>query len=560
MVVAVPMDALTATPLCPSPIELQLDQIAFRAPELIVTASARRRVVACPVCGHASRRIHSHYRRTVADLPWHGLRVRLELHVRRFFCDLPGCQRRIFTERLPHTAAPYGRRTARAADALEAIAAALGGRAGARLAQALGMAVTPGAALAHLMARPAGGDASVPAPRVVGIDDWAWKKGARYGTILVDLEQHHVLDLLPDREPATVAAWLAAHPTIEFISRDRASGYADGAACGAPQAIQIADRFHLFRNLTETAQRAVERHHERIRSIALESSAMDTANGETAPAAARAKRGGPITRPPNELPLVAQRKLARRAQRHARYAEIVALHTSGTSVADIHRRVGLSRATIARWLKTGAFPERQAVTHRRTSLTPHAEYLREHWNAGCHNATSLWRALCAERGFHGGVSTVRDWIRAHLRRGDAGGPAASTNEQVRTVRPSARRAGWLLTAPPDRLNTAETHYVDAVCAASPALARVHALALAFRQMVETHDPNSLTTWLMDAERSDLHALSISLRRDRDAVLAAILFPWSNGQVEGQVNRPKLMKRLMYGRANFPLLRRRVLSA
>src|SRR5205085_11265672 len=109
------MDAFSATPLCPSPIELQLDQIAFRAPELIVTASARRRVVSCPLCGHASTRIHSRYRRTVADLPWHGLRVRLELRVRRFFCDLPGCQRRIFTERLPHTVAPYARRTARAA-------------------------------------------------------------------------------------------------------------------------------------------------------------------------------------------------------------------------------------------------------------------------------------------------------------------------------------------------------------------------------------------------------------------------------------------------------------
>ena len=135
------MDAFSATPLCPSPIELQLDQIAFQAPTLIVTASARRHVVACPLCGRASKRIHSHYQRTLADLPWHGLRVRLELRVRRFFCDMPGCHRRIFTERLPHTTMSYARRTTRASNALDAIASALGGRAGARLAQTLGIGV-----------------------------------------------------------------------------------------------------------------------------------------------------------------------------------------------------------------------------------------------------------------------------------------------------------------------------------------------------------------------------------------------------------------------------------
>ena len=108
------MDALTASPLCPAPLELQLDDIRFAAPELIVTATARRRVVACPKCGHASTRVHSKYRRTFADLPWHGLRVRFDVKVRKFFCDLPGCQRRIFTERLPKTAAPYARRTTRA--------------------------------------------------------------------------------------------------------------------------------------------------------------------------------------------------------------------------------------------------------------------------------------------------------------------------------------------------------------------------------------------------------------------------------------------------------------
>jgi transposase len=546
------MDAFTATPLCPSPIELELDQVAFDAPELIVIARARRRVVACPVCGHATKRIHSRYRRTVADLPWHGLRVRLELRVRRFFCDVPGCRRRIFTERLPRTVAPYARHTARATTALERIAAMLGGRAGARLAHALGLIDRPSPAFAHMLLR-SDRPALPSAPRVVGIDDWAWKKGTRYGTIVVDLERHRVLELLPDREPDTVAAWLAAHPTIEFISRDRAGAYAEAALRGAPNAIQVADRFHLFRNLTEAAQRAVERHHGRIHDLTLE----PRATHDEPMAEGASKRGGSVARPPGTPRLVDQRILVRRDRRRARYAEIVALRARSLSITEIHRRVGLSRATITRWLQVGAFPERQGTTRRRTTLTAHAEYLSDRWANGCHNATALWRALRDERGFRGGVSTVRDWIRAHLR---SSGARLPSNEQVRTVRPTARRAGWLLTAPSQRLNGAEQQYVAAVCAASPALKRVHALALDFRHLFESRDTNSLTAWLNEAERSDLHALGVSLRRDRDAVLAAMLFPWSNGQVEGQVNRLKLLKRMMYGRANLPLLRHRMLCA
>jgi transposase len=451
--------------------------------------------------------------------------------------------------------------------ALETIAGALGGRAGARLAQALGMAGAPGALLDQLARSDVGRQPHDPSQplRVVGIDDWAWRKGTRYGTILVDLERRRVIDLLPDREPETVSAWLSTHPTIEFISRDRASAYADAALRGAPQAIQVADRFHLFRNLTETAQRAVERHHARIREIQLESAEKHHPEDSHASEAAVGKRGGPVARPTGQAPVAEERKRRRREQRLARYSEVTALRSSGASVADIHRHVGLSRATIARWLKVGAFPERQPAKRCRTTLSPHAAYLTERWQAGCHNATTLWCELRDGRGFRGGVSTVRDWIRVHLRPGrvsetsTVGELALDAAAPKRIKRPSARQVGWLLTAPSPRLNEAEQEYVKAVCTASPALARVHTLALEYRHMFETRDVNTLSAWLEEAERSELHSLGVSLRRDRDAVLAAIVFPWSNGQVEGQVHRLKLVKRTMYGRANFPLLRRRVLA-
>ena len=561
------MDALTASPLCPAPLELQLDEIRFAAPELIVTAAARRHVVACPKCGHVSTRVHSKYRRTLADLPWHGLRVRLDVHVRRFFCDVPGCRRRIFTERLPKTAAPYARRTARATSALEVIGLALGGRAGARLAEALGLSAGPGAILASLLtsgydAEPYADSCAEPcarAPQVLGVDDWAWRKGQRYGTILVDLERHRVIDLLPDRAPDTLVAWLRAHPGAELISRDRAGGYADAATRGAPEAIQIADRFHLLRNITDITQHVLERHHADVRAVGLDASRRPPV---------LAKRGGPVSSAaadaPAKPPLAEQQKLARRTRRLSRYDEVIALRANGASVMDIHRSVGLSRKTVMRWLNAGTYPKRQPGVRKQMSLTPHADYLAHRWHAGCHNVTQLWRDLRDERGFRGGLTTVTAWARVHLREATAppNGPApeASREQRTTTVRPGTRRAAWLLTTPSERLKAPEQRYVEAVCTASPALATVHALAMDFRRMLDTHDPDALGPWLDAAESSEFRSLGVSFRRDRDAVLAAILSPWSNGQVEGQVNRLKLIKRTMYGRASFPLLRRRVLAA
>ncbi len=342
------MDALTASPLCPSPLELQLAEVRFAARELIVTAAARRRVVACPRCRHTSTRVHSKYRRTLADLPWHGLRVRLDVRVRRFFCDVPGCQRRIFTERLPKTAKPHARRTVRATSALEAIGLALGGRAGARLAEALGLIGAPAAMLSAALAstRDASGERTepgTPALRVLGVDDWAWRKGQRYGTILVDLERHRVLDLLPDREPDTLVAWLRDRPGIQFISRDRAGGYADAARRGAPEAIQIADRFHLLRNLTDAAQHVMDRHHSEVCALGLD---------VRRPVPVPAKRGGPVSRrgidSAIDSPIAEQRKLARRDRRRSRYDQVIALRASGSSVVDIHRTLGLSRKTVMR--------------------------------------------------------------------------------------------------------------------------------------------------------------------------------------------------------------------
>lgn len=226
---------------------------------LLMTLRAFREQSVCPRCLQPSARVHSHYWRRPSDLPWEGMPVRILLHVRRFFCDTEGCEQRIFTERLPNTVSWYARRTCRSSASIERIALALGGNAGSRLARQLGILASASTLLRQLRRMawkyPAQG------PRVLGIDDWAWRKGHRYGTILCDLERGKVVDLLPDRSSESTARWLRTHPGTEIVSRDRASLYAQAATAAAPHAVQVADRWHLLHNLSGALISALVPHH-----------------------------------------------------------------------------------------------------------------------------------------------------------------------------------------------------------------------------------------------------------------------------------------------------------
>jgi transposase len=246
--------------LSPCPAEVQVERLIAKADHIILVVRAVRRTVPCPGCAQPSSRIHSYYERRLADLPWNGVAVGIRLRTRRFFCDAEDCAHHIFTERLPETAASYARRTLRMEQALRWLGLALGGEAGARTAQRLGLGVSGDTLLRHLRRMWL---AQKPAPvsiRVLGMDDWAWRKGQRYGTILCDLERRRVVDLLPDRQSNTVTEWLRDHAPPEVISRDRAGAYAEAARLGAPHAVQVADRFHLLRNLREALEHVLARH------------------------------------------------------------------------------------------------------------------------------------------------------------------------------------------------------------------------------------------------------------------------------------------------------------
>ena len=225
--------------------------------QLTVHLAITAPTAACPVCGSDARRVRSRYTRRLDDLPCLGRRVRLRVAVRRFVCPRSDCPRRIFAERLPGFAAPRARTTDRLRQTQTDIGSSLGGEAGSRLAARMGMATSPDTLLRRV--KRLKNEPAEP-PRVVGIDDWAWRKGQRYGTIVVDLERSDVIDLLPDRDADTVAAWLKAHPGVEVVSRDRSAAYAQAATEGAPQAGQVADRWHLLKNLREAVEQVLERH------------------------------------------------------------------------------------------------------------------------------------------------------------------------------------------------------------------------------------------------------------------------------------------------------------
>ena len=543
---------MDTTPLLPAPTELHLSHLAIDSDGITVVASTRRAAVSCPRCATLARRVHSQYTRRFADLPWHGLAVEIVVTSRRFFCDLVGCSQRIFTERMPETAAPSARRTRRLSAALDLLGVALGGAAGARLAAALGMVVS-GDTVRRIVLRGSSDSLTLDAvPRVLGVDDWAWRRGHTYGTVLVDLERRRVVDLLPDRTAETLAAWLRAHAGVEIIARDRSSTYADGARAGAPDAIQVADRFHLLRNLGEAVDRVVTRHHKAVREAAQACGARD-------PLPRDAVRRRRVSGLPHNAggPAQAERRSAeRRARRLARYNEVVALWGAHLSIAEIRRRTGLDRRTITTWLAAGHFPERRPRRPLPRSIDPYREVIDARYAAGVENASQVARELRG-LGYTGSEAAVRRCFQM-LRQKWARAPALESSPVAPHY--TARQTSWLLRRPDAELTPQERAYLEELEARCPALAEVRIVALEFQAMLSTRNPNVLQPWLDRARSGELARFAIGIERDRDAVLAATIFPWTNGQVEGQVNRLKLIKRQGYGRTGFALLRQRVRRA
>jgi transposase len=538
-----PTTASLATTLVPTTADLALDDVTIGPAEVTASLLATRAEVPCPLCGACSRRMHSRYQRTLADLPWSQHRVRLVLSVRKFFCDEERCPRRIFTERLPEVVAPYARRTTRLTDILRLLAFALGGEAGARLVERLGLTASP-ATLLRLIRRTAPID--VAPPRVLGVDDWAFRKGHRYGTILVDREAHRVLDLLPDRQADQFAAWLKQHPGVVVISRDRARVYADGARRGAPEALQVADRFHLLKNLGEALERLLL--HERP--------ALQAAAGERSPNPAPLKTYGSEQRTPAQARAEAASQ-AKHAPKLVQYAEIVRLHAAGAATKHIAETVGVSRPTVYRYLRLDGPPARKRPHRSRHLLTPFEPYLRQRWQEGCHTKSQLLREVRG-KGYTYGPSNVYRFLKRVEQTAQS-----ETAAVVRLEVPSPRHVASLLVQRVERLTDDDRTYLKRLCAQAPTVATAYTLTKDFAGLLRERQSQHLDGWLTKAKESgvkELAAYARGLESDYAAVKAGLHEVWSNGQTEGQVNKLKLLKRQMYGRANFDLLRLRVRHA
>jgi transposase len=507
----------------------------------------------CPTCRVMAMSVHSHYSRAVTDIPIGNRSVQLAVQVRRFRCRNPTCSRKTFAEDFAPLIRRYGRQTAPLQELLDDIGILVGGRPGARFARRHDLRVGRSTLIRLVRRLPLPPTAP---PVVLGVDDFALRRNHHYGTLVIDLERHQLLDMWPERTAQPLIAWLreqAGWPDI--ICRDRAGTYADAARQGAPEARQVADRFHLACNASAVLERVLVRHAALVRTAtALEpahSNCTESNTRESSRGGAGVKvRPPPATSPP---PPRATRE-ARRACRLARYDQVLALYRAGATFTAIAQHVGLARATVRKYVHADGFPE---WPPRRTPLragSVHMTHLWERWAAGCRDATILWAEL-RERRFTGSLRMVQravaGWRSAPRVRGprhhpdeqpgadevpcDAGPPPESLPAPPRGLSP--QQAVWLLLRPEQELTDTEQHLRAHLLVANEEIRTAHAVIACFRDLLRTRGHEQFTAWQEAAHASgipEVRGFVANLQRDEEAVREALTEAWNSGQVEGQV--------------------------
>jgi transposase len=539
--------------LLPPDERIKFQSLIIDEPRLILVAVMISAKSTCPDCSQPTDRIHGRYRRTLADLPWATAPIELRLTVRRFRCRTYTCRRQTFAERLPTVAPPYTRTTTRLAITQAYTGLALGGAAGARHLSRQDLPVSRNTLLrrVHSLSLPEG-----PVPQIIGIDDWAWRKGNRYGTIVVDLERGCPIDVLEDRAAETVAAWLQSHPGVTVVARDRAEAYAAGIRQGAPEATQVADRFHLLQNLAAALQEVFSTHHREIEHL--------NPGQQNDPPAHDDGSVPVLVEPPGATTRAQQQIAHNRARRVAEYEQVHALRQQGWTIKAIATHVGHHRRTVKKYLQASTFPERPPRRRRSSILDPYKAYLLERWNAGCHSALELCREIQSQ-GFPGQYSMVADYVsrfrpaQGRVSKHRKAGSPATIVAVDKPLTPS--RATWLVMRHEAKLNDDEKAQLARLQAQEGKITEAITLTQDFAALVRQHQPAQLETWLERATTSGLQAFksfATGLRADYEAVQAGVTLSWSTGPVEGQINRLKMLKRQMYGRAGIGLLRQRVL--
>ena len=513
---------------------------------LIIQVASTASESACPVCQCPTSRMHSHYSRKAADLACGGHQVQLILYVRKFFCTNPDCSRKIFAERLTAFLEPWARVTTRLGQQIEAIGLASCGRLGARLGARLRIEISRTSILRRVMKLAT--ETTEPVQHL-GVDDFSVRCGRTFGTVLVDLQRHQILDLLPDRQKETAAAWMKTHPEITHVSRDRSSEYASAVSAGAPQAIQVADRFHIAKNLSEAVQQLLAR-------VLLE---MKTASqGAEAATQAPGDRLLPVEewRPAPEES-VKQTIAIRRAERQERYQQVLVLCEQGLTSPEIALRLRMKARTVRDWLHKGVAPETRPRRKYRSAFDPYAPYVLKRWQEGERSGRQLWREVRFQ-GYSGSERMVYRFLET-----------LKTTEIVtsagtpRLPQYTSTAAVWLFMRHPAQLDEIQREDLAAFRLAHASLNTTYQLVQDFLHMMRHRQGKRLDAWLSQVHESglaELQSFAQGVEQEKAAVQAGLTLPISNGQVEGQVTKIKLIKRMMDGRAKFPLLRQRVLHA
>jgi transposase len=474
---------------------------------VLLKAVSSSRSALCPYCQTLSQKRHSVYIREPQALPCSDTSIQLILRVQRYFCQNPACNHTTFAERIPETAHFYSRRTIHLEALLKILAFEMSAETAARVCDKLKVQASPDCLLRLIRKTD---PLSAQTVRVLGVDDWAVRTGQNYGTILVDLEKHRAIDLLPDRTQNTLSIWLQKHPEIEIISRDRSFEYKTGIDRGAPQAVQVVDRWHLLHNLQEKLQEIIPSQLKRQKSDA-------------------------------------EKKETPSSQKRKKHFELVNyLHAKGYSQRLIGRLLGISRGTVRRYLENTELPNWQPRKPSASKLDIYRDYLHTRWKDGCQDVSLLWKEL-QQKGYKGQRKSVAEYL-----------------QRFRTQSPfrSARQRAWLFMKDADRLQEEERNHLKALFVENPKLQEIYWLAQSFRGLLSQQSPEKLDDWLIQMEHCGVKKLqnfATGLRQDYEAVKAALSYEWSNGQVEGQVNRLKAIKHQMYGRANFDLLLHKILG-
>lgn len=516
----------------------RLFSLGRKAKRLVLICERVTSTALCPVCGVTAHRIHSRYQRTVWDLSVQNVQVVLHLHVRKFYCDQPSCPRRIFAERLPQVTSPHGRFTFGLRQFLAQLGWEHGGASGARSAHLQGLQATERSILRLMHALPL---PPIAAPRIIGLDEWAWKRGQRYGALIVDLERNKPIALLADRSRQTVAGWLKEHPTIQIVARDRSKEFASAITEALPKASHVADRWHVAKNLTEHLDKVVSARWKQL-----------------------TKAAGEAEMPAEPLPVSPPTRRPRQPVGEARYQQMLALQEAGLPTGAIAKRLGVRQRTIQHWLAQKHGPYAGPRKPRRSPLDWSTRYLRERWEAGERNGTVLWEELKA-KGYTGSSRSVyrrlAKWREHPRKRGLPASLESVARSPFEDVTPG-RVVGWMLARPGELRPEAEAQ-LDQITQMDGTLAQARELTHRFLDLIRHHSGEGLDTWLKDVRTSSVREFLLfarSVERDKAAILAGLTLPYSTGPVEGHINRLKLIKREAYGRAGLSYLQHRFLPA